>query len=572
MKKLYILLLIFFSISVFSQRILIRLYSVKKIKNYWDIASVGKNYIDIVIDKKDLSKYTDRFSKVEQLRTNSDLSGYLTYDGIKDRMNTLVNSYPNMVKMEDIGDSYEKTKLLVNPFYNPSYHYHDIMCLTISNNVNAINTNKFSFLIMAEHHARELETSEMLILEIEKMLSDYFANDITIDNLLNNYIVYFIPMVNPDGYSIVLDKNNMWRKNDHDNNGDHSYADFSDGVDPNRNYGWHWGDPDSHPDFNVTSEVYPGKYAFSEPETQAIRDLAQDIHPIGSISYHSYGQLVLFPFSYYYVEAPDNNRLFEIADNIGNSIGGYTGEQSVILYPAAGDSDDYLYGDLGTFSYTVEVGTQFHPPHSDISNLAQKNYKGLKEFFKEMMTNYIKGTIYDSETLEPISGVTYNILQIDNTDITNERKTGHDGHFYRNLPNGNYILLLTKEGYNLRAIPFDINNDYLTKTIYLEKASGNSNIFMPIFPNPSNNSNVFLGINVQKGYKMECSIFSINGQKLYTFPIKMSEGKLSQDSYIIPISFNNGVSLSSGTYIVNVKIEKQNVMLFEKNFKFALVH
>ncbi|MCD6578849.1 hypothetical protein J7L48_05190 [bacterium] len=572
MKKLFTLLVLFLSITIFSEKILIRLYDVKEIKSNWDIASIGKNYVDIVIGKNELSKYTDRFTKVEQLRTNSDLTGYLTYDEIKSRMNMIVNSYPHMINMTDVGDSYEKTKLLENPTYNSNYHYHDILCLKISNNIDTEDLNKRNLLVMAAHHARELETSEMLILEMEKMLEEYSANDADIKNLLDNYVIYFIPMVNPDGYSIVLDSDNMWRKNDHDNNGDHSYADYSDGVDPNRNYDWHWGDPDSHPDFNVTSEVYPGKYAFSEPETEAIRDLAQDIHPIGSISYHSYGQLVLFPFSYYYVEAPDNNRLFEIANNIGNSIGGYTGEQSVILYPASGDSDDYLYGELGTFSYTVEVGTQFHPLHSDIPNLAEKNYNGLKRFFRELISNHIKGRVYDSETLEPLEGITYNILQLDNYGLTNERNTDKEGHYYWNLPNGTYTILLSHKGYNLKAVSFNINNSFLNKDIYMERSYNSSNVFMPIFPNPSLNSNVFLGINCEKGYEMECSIFSISGRKLYTFPKKISEGFLSRDSYIIPISFDNGISLSSGTYIVNVKIAKENVLLFDRNIKFALIH
>ena len=70
-------------------------------------------------------------------------------------------------------------------------------------------------------------------------LLENYSTDPDIQLLVDNTEMYFVPVVNPDGYEYnhQTDPNGggMWRKNRR-NNGDGTF-----GVDPNRNYGYMWG-------------------------------------------------------------------------------------------------------------------------------------------------------------------------------------------------------------------------------------------------------------------------------------------------------------------------------------------
>jgi len=225
-----------------------------------------------------------------------------------------------------------------------------------------------------------------------------------------------------------------WRKNMRDNDGNGQFDPNRDGVDLNRNFPYEWGgsvttDGISSDTSIPSSGVYRGpednfdddgdskfpapdywrqRYSqdwngidedpvdgmdndgdgkldedkhggFSEPETQAIRSLVKtydDQMGTGSlafdtsITYHSYSELVLYPWGYTPDHAPDYELLVEMATVMAN----YTGYQAIQgpdLYPTTGDSDDWLYGSGGILAFTIELnsaddggaeGDGFHPP------------------------------------------------------------------------------------------------------------------------------------------------------------------------------------------------------------------
>lgn len=71
------------------------------------------------------------------------------------------------------------------------------------------------------------------------------------------------------------------------------------GVDLNRNYGYEWGVDDTGSSGLPCEEDYRGKSAFSEPETQGIRDFVV-AHPNLKIAlnFHAWGNLLVVPFNY----------------------------------------------------------------------------------------------------------------------------------------------------------------------------------------------------------------------------------------------------------------------------------
>ena len=63
-----------------------------------------------------------------------------------------------------------------------------------------------------------------------------------ITDLVNNYEIWIVPLINPDGYVYDReDPSRFWRKNLRDNNND-NILDSCDGVDLNRNYPLGWKD------------------------------------------------------------------------------------------------------------------------------------------------------------------------------------------------------------------------------------------------------------------------------------------------------------------------------------------
>ena len=77
------------------------------------------------------------------------------------------------------------------------------------------------------------------------------------------------------------------------------------GVDLNRNFGYHWGGYGASND--PCKETFRGASAFSEPESRAIRNFllssSEDFQLY--LTFHSYGQYLLYPWGYDKLDTPD---------------------------------------------------------------------------------------------------------------------------------------------------------------------------------------------------------------------------------------------------------------------------
>ena len=68
-----------------------------------------------------------------------------------------------------------------------------------------------------------------------QMVSGYRTHDDTVTQLLNQYNFYFIPVMNPDGYTFSWEEERFWRKSRNVN----SFTTCM-GTDLNRNYDAYW--------------------------------------------------------------------------------------------------------------------------------------------------------------------------------------------------------------------------------------------------------------------------------------------------------------------------------------------
>merc|ERR1712236_41550 len=210
-----------------------------------------------------------------------------------------------------------------------------------------------SIFLEAGIHAREWIASAVATYLVRQLVEEYSDHPDYLDKI--NW--YFIPSANPDGYEYSRNEDRMWRKTRSDTGSSLGCK----GVDPNRNWGFHFAE--TGVSFDECSEVYCGPEAFSEIETANIRDFFKSLEPVPVLGwcFHSYSQLWLWPYGYAYDAYPDNYKeVQQLAIDASDAL--YTVHGTVFdpinsadLYPAAGASDDWYMSEGSRFVFTTEL-------------------------------------------------------------------------------------------------------------------------------------------------------------------------------------------------------------------------
>ncbi len=290
------------------------------------------------------------------------MGGYRTLAEIELVMDSIANANPTIVKPKwSIGNTIEGRPIYV---------------MKISDNPN-VDESEPEVYYYAAIHAREVITPEVLIYLMRHLTNSYGVNP-AVTELVNSREIFVSCVTNPDGYYYNEftdpDGGGMWRKNRRANPG----GTF--GVDLNRNFGYQWGYDNSGSSPDPEDLTYRGSGPFSEPETQALRDfcIARNFKVI--LTYHSYSDLLLWPWGYFTGYTPDQDIFEQIGDTIRAMAGYQIGTPWELLYPVNGSTDDWGYGEQTlkdkAYSMTIEVGSSsdnFWPPTNRITPLVQKN-------------------------------------------------------------------------------------------------------------------------------------------------------------------------------------------------------
>ena len=275
----------------------------------------------------------------DKLRALAGINGaYHSYKELEADLEVLQRSYPQLAQVFTIGTTLENRK---------------IYALKVSDNVSQ-DENEPEVLFLGCHHAREWISVEVPLL-LGKHLLENYASDANIRRIVDQSEVWIVPLVNPDGLEYTIHYYRYWRKNRRLN------SDGSYGVDINRNYGYAWGYDNRGSSPEPASEVYRGTAAFSEPETRAIRDFVMPKHFQAMISYHSFSQVILYPWGYTTSPTDKEALLNGIAAAMSQLMRpangrtyGYGGAGSA-LYVTNGDTTDWAFGTSGIPSYTIEL-------------------------------------------------------------------------------------------------------------------------------------------------------------------------------------------------------------------------
>ncbi|MGD9347556.1 MAG: M14 family metallopeptidase [Candidatus Aminicenantes bacterium] len=290
-----------------------------------------------------------------------------SYREVETEIYALEAAYPNLVQVRIIGNSLEMR---------------NIYALKISDNVQADEDGEAEVLITGCHHAREWISVEVP-LYVAKHLVENYESDSHIRGLVDRAQVWIIPLLNPDGLEYTIHFYRYWRKNMRDN-GNGTY-----GVDPNRNYDYMWGIDNEGSSPASSSYVYRGPASFSEPETQAIRDLFAERDFQVAINYHNYSQVIIYPWGYTNEPSELDALLEEMAgemaarmESVNGRVYGY-GQAGNQLYVTNGGAADWALGVYGVPAFTIELPPAdqqfggFYNPEEDIQSIVRENIPAM---------------------------------------------------------------------------------------------------------------------------------------------------------------------------------------------------
>ena len=303
------------------------------------------------------------------------MGGFLTYSEMLQELDDMATLYPNLISVKQGISNFSTAE--GRPIY----------WVRMSDNPNS-NEAEPEMLYTAIHHAREPGSLQQTIFYMWYLLENYGSN-VEVQAILNNTALYFIPCINPDGYTynetISPNGGGLWRKNRRDN------LDGEFGVDLNRNYDYQWGGAGTSA--NTNSDVYRGTNAFSEIETQAIKSFCEQHDFKMALNSHTYSNLLLYPFGYATGQISADDATFNALSEVMVEQNGYVNQISSALYAAAGDSDDWMYGETSThnkiLAMTPEVGSIFWPAANSITALCQEMvYHNLMA--ANFITNYAR--------------------------------------------------------------------------------------------------------------------------------------------------------------------------------------
>ncbi|GMT27838.1 hypothetical protein PFISCL1PPCAC_19135, partial [Pristionchus fissidentatus] len=280
---------------------------------------------------------------------------YHGYGEIVRWLNEIAQEYPQFARVLSIGTTFEGR---------------NIICIKIGTNTSR--TDKKVVWIDGGIHAREWGAIHTALYFIEQLIVGYESNDSQIRSWVDNLNFYIVPVLNPDGFeytrSDVTPMKRLWRKNRAGItcNKDQWFRDrCCGGIDLNRNFDFHWGGSGSSDD--PCSEIYQGASAFSENESQAVRDTMLGSELSGKvqafITLHTYSQMWIHPYSHARKSVPEDIvELKSVGERAVAALEAVYGTKyrfgtgADILYPSSGGSDDWAKAKGGAkYVYLIEL-------------------------------------------------------------------------------------------------------------------------------------------------------------------------------------------------------------------------
>ncbi len=266
------------------------------------------------------------------------VAGYHDWQAIQDYLSNAVATYPELASKAVYGQSSGKRELSYLKLTSPKSK--------------ANGQAKRKLFLDAATHGDELISTEVLLSLVSELLEGY-GSDQRLTAMLDQTEIFVSFVVNPDGF-VNQNRYEGW-------------------TDPNRSYPWP-GDPDK----------------VATPSIQALMKLFEAQRFDGSITFHAYGKLLMFPWAYTYTAIPNKSdyEMFNaLTDQLAEENNYRHGTIADTIYVAKGSSVDYYYWKFGTKALAVELSTSKVPPASRIPSVVDEAREMVWSFIENFYKN-----------------------------------------------------------------------------------------------------------------------------------------------------------------------------------------
>jgi Zinc carboxypeptidase len=263
-------------------------------------------------------------------RLNKDGARYHSFAEVQSWMQQIVQNHPTQAQLLQYGKSQQGQPLL-------ALHLND-------GNKGA----KPTLMITAATHGDELITVEVLMALVDQLLAGQ-GSDARLSAILAKHDLYFIPVVNPDGFT------NQDR--------------MDNGVDPNRSYPY-----PGHEDAQPTASI------------AGVMQFANSLKLAGSIDFHAYGELIMYPWAYTHdpIDAAHGTAFHNLTGQMAATNHYTFGPIADVIYVAPGSSADYYFWKQGSTSLGIEIGTDKVPDPSEfatyVTSQAESTWRFIESF------------------------------------------------------------------------------------------------------------------------------------------------------------------------------------------------
>jgi hypothetical protein len=231
-----------------------------------------------------------------------------------------------------------------------------ILALRVTKNARKTKPRKRpAVLYQGTTHAREWISTEVTRRLARWFIANYKQRR-AIRKLLSNRELWFVPVVNPDGYQFTFEEERLWRKNLRDVNGN-GQIEPGDGIDLNRNYPERWGYDEEGSSSEPSNETYRGSGPASEPETRADMKLLTQAKFRFAISYHSFGPLILYPQGWQLQTPTADDPIYVALSGTDENpaVPGFDPDLAAELYTTNGEFTDWAHAQHDVLAWTVEL-------------------------------------------------------------------------------------------------------------------------------------------------------------------------------------------------------------------------
>ncbi|MFP4443870.1 MAG: M14 family zinc carboxypeptidase [Spirochaetia bacterium] len=330
-----------------------------------------------------------------------------------------------------------------------------IHVLTITDNP-GIDEDEPEIQVAGGIHGNEEASVELCLYLINRLLMGYTKREKKITELVEGAEIRIMPLVNPRGFLAGTREN-------------------PDGVDLNRNFSWGWGQTNDS-----------GPEPFSEPETRALRDDALANRYNLHVNIHTGAEGLAIPWDYigtteslgqpetYTIEeyeeqyAPGYPLLYRWGESYRNrarenGMAAFFLLQGYDWYPAYGTWMDWVRGERGTNSFTLEISRYKNFESGDeaiLDELWEIHGEPLLDLISRGVAEGIHGSITD-QAGNPVSA------RITAVPAAEDRGLGPDpvpwqiftetdpdrGDYHLYLPEGRWRILAEAEGFMFPDAP-----------------------------------------------------------------------------------------------------------------------